>query len=92
MAQGEPWMFHSHIGLYLNAGLLTPDEIVQAVEAEYHAGRAPLNAVEALFVKLLGGVNTYEACIGLRCQDMKKRTFSTRHEPYQIFIGQQTPT
>lgn len=54
MAQGEPWMFHSHIGLYLNAGLLTPDEIVQAVEAEYHAGRAPLNAVEGFIRQVIG--------------------------------------
>lgn len=54
MAQDEPWMFHSHIGLYLNAGLLTPDEIVQAVEAEYHAGNAPLNAVEGFIRQVIG--------------------------------------
>jgi deoxyribodipyrimidine photolyase-related protein len=54
MAQGEPWMFHSHIALYLNSGLLTPDEIVQAVEAEYHAGNAPLNAVEGFIRQVIG--------------------------------------
>ena len=43
MIQGEPWMYHSHIGLYLNCGLLSPLECVQAAEQSYHDGDAPLN-------------------------------------------------
>ncbi|MGR3712803.1 MAG: cryptochrome/photolyase family protein, partial [Shimia sp.] len=38
MVQGEPWMYHSHIGLYLNCGLLTPLECITRTEAAYHAG------------------------------------------------------
>lgn len=54
MLQGEPWMYHSHIGLYLNCGLLTPLECVKRVEAAYHDGRAPLNAVEGFIRQILG--------------------------------------
>ena len=54
MIQGEPWMYHSHIGLYLNCGLLSPLECVQAAEQSYHDGDAPLNAVEGFIRQILG--------------------------------------
>ena len=54
MIEGEPWMYHSHIGLYLNAGLLSPIEVIKAVEAAYHSGDAPLNAVEGFIRQILG--------------------------------------
>ncbi|WP_370232464.1 cryptochrome/photolyase family protein [Cognatishimia sp.] len=54
MIQGEPWMFHSHIGLYLNCGLLTPMECIRRAEAAYHDGHAPLNAVEGFIRQILG--------------------------------------
>ncbi|MCH1378201.1 MAG: cryptochrome/photolyase family protein, partial [Alphaproteobacteria bacterium] len=38
MIEGEPWMYHSHIGLYLNAGLLSPIEVIRVAEAAYHRG------------------------------------------------------
>ena len=54
MIQDEPWMFHSHIGLYLNAGLLDPLDCIQAAEQAYHDGQAPLNAVEGFIRQILG--------------------------------------
>lgn len=54
MIEGEPWMYHSHIGLYLNAGLLSPTEVIRAAEAAYHSGDAPLNAVEGFIRQILG--------------------------------------
>lgn len=54
MVQGEPWMFHSHIALYLNIGLLDPLECVRAAERAYHDGAAPLNAVEGFIRQILG--------------------------------------
>ena len=47
-------MYHSHIGLYLNAGLLAPREVIRAAETAYHNGRAPLNAVEGFIRQILG--------------------------------------
>ncbi len=54
MVDGEPWMYHAHIGLYLNAGLLLPLEAIQAAEDAYHQGFAPLNAVEGFIRQILG--------------------------------------
>lgn len=54
MVQDEPWMFHAHIGLYLNCGLLTPLEVCKRAEDAYRAGAAPLNAVEGFIRQILG--------------------------------------
>ena len=54
MIQGEPWMYHSHIGFYLNCGLLGPLECIERAEAAYHKGMAPLNAVEGFIRQILG--------------------------------------
>lgn len=54
MIQGEPWMYHSHLSFYLNCGLLLPLECVQAAEAAYHQGKAPLNAVEGFIRQIIG--------------------------------------
>jgi len=54
MLLDEPWVYHSHIGFYLNAGLLLPGEVIAAAEAAYHAGHAPLNSVEGFIRQILG--------------------------------------
>ena len=54
MVQGEPWMYHSHLSLYINCGLLEPLECCQKAEAAYCGGTAPLNAVEGFIRQILG--------------------------------------
>lgn len=54
MLQGEPWMYHAHISLYLNVGLLSPQDCVAAAEAAYGHGHAPLNAVEGFIRQVIG--------------------------------------
>ena len=54
MVEGEPWMYHAHIGLYLNAGLLDPMAVIQSAELAYRQGAAPLNAVEGFIRQILG--------------------------------------
>ena len=54
MLADEPFMFHAHIGFYLNCGLLSPLEAVTAAEHAYFAGSAPLNAVEGFIRQILG--------------------------------------
>lgn len=54
MLTGEPWMYHSHLGFYLNCGLLLPMECIRAAERAYHDGHAPLNAVEGFIRQILG--------------------------------------
>jgi len=54
MVEGEPWMYHAHIGFYLNCGLLKPYECLVAAERAYMNGSAPLNAVEGFIRQILG--------------------------------------
>ena len=54
MLNDTPFMYHSLISFYLNAGLLDPLEVCQKVEAAYQAGKAPLNAVEGFIRQIIG--------------------------------------
>jgi deoxyribodipyrimidine photolyase-related protein len=54
MMAGEAFLFHSLISSALNIGLLTPREVCLRAEREYHAGDAPLNAVEGFIRQILG--------------------------------------
>jgi len=54
MAQDEPWLYHSHIGLYLNTGLLDPLDVIKQAEHAYYSGKAPLNCVEGFIRQILG--------------------------------------
>ena len=54
MIQDQPWMYHSLISLYVNAGLLDPQEVVQAVILDYENGHVPLNAAEGFIRQVIG--------------------------------------
>jgi deoxyribodipyrimidine photolyase-related protein len=54
MVAGEPYLRHSLLAPYINAGLLYPLEVCQRAEAAYRDGRAPLNAVEGFIRQILG--------------------------------------
>lgn len=54
MMLDEPYLYHSLISSYLNAGLLLPLEICVRAEEAYRAGRVPLNAAEGFIRQILG--------------------------------------
>ncbi|WP_341908371.1 cryptochrome/photolyase family protein [Polaromonas sp. YR568] len=54
MWQGEVWLYHSHLSSSLNLKLLTAREVVEAAEAAYHSGHAPIAAVEGFIRQILG--------------------------------------
>ena len=54
MLSGEAFLYHSLLSTYLNAGLLDPLDLCRRAEAEYRAGRAPLNAVEGYIRQIIG--------------------------------------
>jgi (6-4)DNA photolyase len=54
MLQNEPWLFHSHISLYLNCGLLLPMDCIKLAEEAYHNQQAPINAVEGFIRQIVG--------------------------------------
>jgi deoxyribodipyrimidine photolyase-related protein len=54
MVKGEPYLYHSLISSYINAGLLLPIDVIRRAEAAWLEGRAPLNAVEGFIRQILG--------------------------------------
>ena len=54
LATGEPFLFHSHLSLYMNNGLLTPREVCERVLQAYEAGKAPIHSVEGFIRQVLG--------------------------------------
>lgn len=54
MWPGEPWLYHSLLSAALNLKLLAAREVVQAAEAAYQAGGAPLESVEGFIRQILG--------------------------------------
>jgi deoxyribodipyrimidine photolyase-related protein len=54
MRQGEPLLFHSNLSALINCGLLLPAECCRRAEDAFHAGRAPLNAVEGFIRQIVG--------------------------------------
>ena len=54
MVQGQDDLYHSMLSTSLNIGLLDPLELCRAAEAEYRAGRAPLNSAEGFIRQIIG--------------------------------------
>lgn len=54
MLEGEPFLYHSVLAQYINAGLLNPLAVCRRVERAYYDGHAPLNAVEGFIRQIIG--------------------------------------
>lgn len=54
MSSQSPRLFHSLLSFALNTKMLNPREVVQAAEAAYRAGAAPLAATEGFIRQVLG--------------------------------------
>jgi len=54
MLAGDPVLHHATISPYLNVGLLEPLELCTRVEAEWRAGRVPINAAEGFIRQIIG--------------------------------------
>ncbi len=50
----QPYLYHSRLSSSLNLKLLDPREVVESAEEVYHAGRAPLAAVEGFIRQIIG--------------------------------------
>ena len=54
MLQGDAFLSHAVLGLYINAGLLDPLKVCQAAETAWKNGHVPINAAEGFIRQILG--------------------------------------
>jgi deoxyribodipyrimidine photolyase-related protein len=54
MLDSDRFLSHSVLSMYINAGLLDPLAVCRAVEAEWRAGRVPINAAEGFIRQIIG--------------------------------------
>ncbi len=75
MIQGESFMYHAMISVYLNTGLLNPLECIKAAEKAYAKKQAPLNAVEAFIRQILGWREYIRGVYWLKMPSYKKSNY-----------------
>jgi deoxyribodipyrimidine photolyase-related protein len=54
MLEGEAFLYHSVLSIYINVGLLDPLDVCHRVEAAYRSGDVPLNAAEGYIRQIIG--------------------------------------
>lgn len=54
MLTDEPFLYHSVLSLYMNAGLLDPLAVCRRAANAYEAGQVPLNAAEGFIRQIIG--------------------------------------
>ena len=54
MLEGEAFLYHSVLSIYINVGLLDPLDVCRRVDAAYRAGRVPLNGAEGFIRQIIG--------------------------------------
>lgn len=75
MLAGERFLYHSVLGLYINAGLIDPREACERAIAAYEAGAAPLNAVEGFVRQIIGWREFIRGIYWLRMPDYAEANF-----------------
>ncbi len=86
MIEGEPWMYHSHLSFYINAGLLHPLECIRRVEHAYHDGDIPLNAAEGFIRQILGWREYVRGIYWYKMPNYKKENFFDAKRPLPDFF------
>ncbi len=79
-------LFHARIALYLNVGLLDPAQICREVEAEYRAGRVPLNAAEGFIRQILGWREYVRGLYWLKMPTYAAENYFTATRPLPDFF------
>lgn len=89
MLTGERHLWHSILSPYINSGLLDPVDLCRRAEAEYRAGRAPLNAVEGYIRQIIGWREYMRGIYWREGPDYVQRNFlrHTRNLPGWYWTG-----
>lgn len=85
MLENQPWLFHSHLSFYLNAGLLNPLECIQAAEAAYYQGTVHLPAAEGFIRQILGWREFVRGIYWLKMPSYKSSNYFQAQRPLPDF-------
>ncbi len=87
MLAADPTLSHALISPYLNLGLLDPLEVCRRAEAEWRAGRAPLNAVEGSSARSSAGASSSGGSTSSRARPIPNAMRWTRAAPCRRSTG-----
>jgi deoxyribodipyrimidine photolyase-related protein len=85
MLRGEPFLYHSILSLYINAGLLDPLEVCRRAARAYESGGAPLNAVEGFIRQIIGWREYVRGIYWLKMPDYAHANFFGHTRPLPDF-------
>jgi deoxyribodipyrimidine photolyase-related protein len=85
MKASEPFLFHSMLSPYLNAGLLLAREVVARVEHAYRQGDVPLNSAEGFVRQILGWREYIRGLYWLKMPDYAQTNFFDAKRPLPAF-------
>ena len=85
MLAGEPFLYHSVLSVYLNAGLLDPLAVCRRVEEAYREGHAPLNAAEGFIRQIIGWREYVRGIYWLKMPDYREQNFFDASRPLPDF-------
>jgi deoxyribodipyrimidine photolyase-related protein len=90
MLEGEPWLSHSTLSPYLNLGLLGWREVCDRAEAEWRAGRVPINAAEGFIRQIIGWREFIRGVYFLKGPDYTRTNAlgATRALPWSFWGGE----
>ena len=85
MLEGEAFLYHSILSVYINAGLLDPLQVCRRAEAAYRAGTVPLNAAEGFIRQIIGWREYVRGIYWLKMPDYVNQNFFNATRPVPDF-------
>ncbi len=85
MVAGQDFLFHAVLSPAINLGLLDPVDLSRRAETEYHAGRAPLAAVEGFIRQLIGWREYIRGVYWLEMPGLAEANFLEAERPLPDF-------
>ena len=85
MLRDNRFLYHSVISMYLNAGLLTWQEVCAAAQAALKDGHAPINAVEGFIRQIIGWREYMRGIYFREGPDYVSRNALSHHKPLPEF-------
>jgi len=91
MVKGEPYLNHSLLSSYINAGLLLPLEICKKTEQAYKEGKVSLNSAEGFIRQILGWREYIRGIYWLKMPEYAKLNyFNTKRTLPAFYWGEPT--